>query len=115
MLLHNSESNTLVHYNDNNMLNEISIQRTNPFIGGQYFSKIKSFLRGPLHTRFEKKLFKSQEDGLSSNFRRDLKAEAGVNQRYIMFLNASAFLTLEDLRELTSYADDVKKLEKILE
>lgn len=113
MLMHKSDSSSLVHYNNNNYNGNTLIQRTNAFIGGEYSRKIKSFLSGPLHSKFEKNLFLSQEDALDSKSRADLKAECGINQRNTIFLDSRTFLTLDDLKELCGFDEKYNEIKKL--
>lgn len=112
MLLHNNETSTLIHYNDNEIGKEISKQSTYAYIGEDYSSHIKSFLSGPLHNKFYKLLFSTQQDAMEGPYRQDLKAEIGVNQRGTVFLDSQTFLSLADLKELCNFETAKTKILK---
>jgi len=100
LMSHEKNGETLIHYNDNTLNNGVNIQRINSFIGGNFSKKIKSFLNGPLHSNFNKDLFRSQEDAFDPTARKDLKSKTGINQRTTMILDTMTFLTLNDIKEL---------------
>ena len=112
MLMHDSGTVPLVHYNDNEVYKEISKETTYAYIGEDYSKLIKSYLSGPLHQEFHKKLFATQEDAMESESRKSLKSEAGVNQRTTVFFNTQTFLSMVDLRELSNFEEARPKMLK---
>ena len=109
-LLHSEEESlTMIHQNDGTG-GPISIQKTYAHIGGRYSKKLRSFLSGPLHTVHKKVLKDSKEDYMEPDFRKDLKAYCGANQRGVFFFGPATFLTLNDIKELCSVSEEAKKL-----
>ena len=111
MVLHNNEPSALIHYNKNET-RQTSRQKTVAYIGDDYSKTIKSFLNGPVHTQFNKLLFNSQQDAIESEYRKELKSDAGVNQRGTVFLGTQTFLTLDDLKELCNFNEEKKQIMK---
>merc|ERR1711935_142997 len=112
MLMHDSGTASLIHYNNNEVYKEISKEVTYAYIGEDYSKLVKQFLNGPLHKQFHKKLFATQEDAMEGRLRRSLKAEAGVNQRTTVFLDGQTFVSIKDLKELCNFEEEKQEILK---
>jgi hypothetical protein len=100
-----SQHVAITHYNEKQSNSEIQIHRTHVYIGEKHNSKIQSYLNGPVHEAFEKRIIDSQCDWLDTKNRKELQVTTGVNQRGYAILDKNTFLTLKDVLELTNHKE----------
>jgi hypothetical protein len=105
-----NESVTISHSNESIRNSEISIERTNVYIGRKHNNRIKTHLNGPTYEKFIKSVISTQRDCLQSNRRKQLYSKSGVNQRGFTFLEKDTFLTFKDIEQLANYKSHKSKI-----
>lgn len=102
----------LSFYNDTVRYKKSSIYTTSVNIGDDHSKKINQLKNGPVHETQFREILNTRKDALSTEARKSLKTNHGVNQRSYSFMK-NLHLTIGDIKELTNF--DSKHKNKINE